>query len=495
MRQLFLNGYFYSMDNQNTEWKAVLVENGIILDTFKQCPTIPDAELVDMKGATIFPGFIDTHTHSFEGGLYSLGANLENVHSIAETLDCLRATPPLGNKVFAFHFDENQIDEKRFPSRHELDTIFPEHAVLLRRVDGHSCVINTAAMQQIPWEKQLPTNFDGMLRGKENDIAAHWFHRTLTNDDYCMAYQQAAKLALQGGHTTVHTMVGDAQGSCTHLPTLLSILDTLPIEYIPYAQSFNINEALELGMPRIGGCILADGSFGSHTAALSEPYLDAPNLKGTLYQSDNFWYGFVKEAHLHNLQIGVHCIGDAAINQILTAYERVQVEYPKDLRHEIIHNELTDDTILNRMAKANVAAVMQPMFDRLWGGEDGYYTKVLGWQRASRTTRLRSIMDRNILLTGGSDWYITELNALMGIQAAASIHYEPERLNLVQALRLYTSNAALLSHDEGRLGQIQKGYQADFSCLDKDPIATNSMEGVQISAVYKKGILRYAPSL
>ena len=158
------------------------------------------------------------------------------------------------------------------------------------------------------------------------------------------------------------------------------------------------------------------------------PYSDQDTHNGELYQSDEFWINFVKKAHNNNLQVGVHAIGDAAIEQILRAYEIAQNENPKDLRHQIIHCELISDKQIERMAKANISAVMQPMFDRLWGGENGLYHRVLGMNRTLRTTRLKSINDAKILLSGGSDFYITELNPIKGIDAAENIHYINESL-------------------------------------------------------------------
>ena len=264
-------------------------------------------------------------------------------------------------------------------------------------------------------------------------------------------------------------------------------MDEFPVEYILYPQTTDVDIALEIGSPRVGGCILADGSFGSHTAALLEPYTDQPDNFGCLYHSDEFWEKFIRKAHDSDLQIAIHCIGDAAISQILKFYEKVQMEQPKDLRHEIIHNELTSDEILDRIAQARVSAVMQPMFDRLWGGENALYETRLGKERTSRTNRLASIYNRGILLTGSSDWYITEMNALKGIDAAVRIHNENERLTPYQAVELYTKNAARLSFDEDRLGTIEIGKQADMVCLNEDIFSSKSIADIEINFVIKKG--------
>ncbi|MEA2097238.1 MAG: amidohydrolase family protein, partial [Candidatus Cloacimonadota bacterium] len=129
----------------------------------------------------------------------------------------------------------------------------------------------------------------------------------------------------------------------------------------------------------------------------------------------------------------------------------------------------------------------QPMFDRLWAGKNGLYEKRLGATRASRTTRLASIYDRNILLTGSSDWYITEMNALMGIDAATRIHNKKEQLTPYQAIEIYTKNAAILSGDDNRFGTIEKGKLANFVCLEENILESRSIKDIQIHSVVVKG--------
>ena len=486
--KLFYNAQFQSTKEKGDIVSAVLVDNkGYIKDTFIQTPEIENIEKIDLHNNFVYPGFIDTHTHSFEGGLYSLSANLENVTNLSDIFDILSQTKPISGKIFAFHFDENNVKEKRFPTLKELDTIFPDIPLILRRVDGHSCVINSKAAKMIDWEKPLPSNFDGYLFGRANGKASNWFHRNLTDDTIIEAYQQAANIALINGHTAIHTMIGDAYSNIKHYKLIKENLHLFPIEFILYPQITDVKIALEIGSPRIGGCVLADGSFGSHSAALLDPYSDKPDTFGILYRSDKFWQNFIRKAHKNILQVAVHCIGDAAISQILSCYETVQREDPKDLKHMIIHNELTSDDILDRMAKANVSTVMQPMFDRLWAGKNGLYEKRLGINRTSRTTRLASVYKRNILLTGSSDWYITDLNALKGIDAATRIHNEKEQLTPYQAIEIYTKNAAILSGDQNRFGTIEKGKLANFVCLEENILESRSIKDISIHSVVVKG--------
>ncbi len=485
--KLFYNAKFYSMEMENKIFRAILVQDGKIIETYHELPQLKNVEKIDLDNAFVYPGFIDTHTHSFEGGLYSLGADLKNVSNLEEVFTILSQIEKLDNKIFAYQFDENLIAEKRFPTKDELDKIFPETPVLLRRIDGHSCVINSAAAKEINWKEKLPTNFNGYLRKKQNGEASNWFHHNLDDEAILRSYHAAAEIGIKTGHTAIHTMIGNAYAQDLHFQLIKNNIAQFPIEFILYPQITNISRALELGSPRIGGCILADGSFGSYTAALKKPYSDNPQEKGILYKTDEFWENFILEAHEKGLQIAIHCIGDAAISQILKFYEKAQMQTQKDIRHIIVHNELTSDKMLDRIAAAGISATMQPMFDRLWAGKNGLYEKRLGKERTLRTNRLRSIIDRKILVAGGSDWYITELNALAGIDAAIRLHNPEERISRFEAVELYTKNAARLSFNEKRLGTISKDKQADLVILEKDIFSSENIKDIQIKRVIKKG--------
>lgn len=489
--KLFYNAKFYSIRKEGESFSALLVDEfGNIKETFQTEPEISDVEKIDLNGAFTYPGFIDTHTHSFEGGLYSLGADLEKAVTLEDVFLILSETKPVSGKIFAFRFEERLVKEKRFPTASELDTIFPNIPVILRRVDGHSCMINTKAAQSIDWDTPLSGNFNGYLSKRENGKAANWFHRNFDDESILKIYHKAANIAVNTGHTTIHTMIGDGHSNIKHYELIRNNLNQFPVEFILYPQITDVAKALEASSPRIGGCILADGSFGSHTAALLEAYSDEPGNYGSLYRSSKSWNNFIQDAHKNNLQVAVHCIGDAAISQILAIYEKVQKENPKDLRHAIIHNELTTEDILDREKNAKVSVIMQPMFDRLWANPGGLYENRLGKERTLRTNRLASIYKRGILLTGSSDWYITEMNALKGIDAATQIHNKNERLSAYQAVEIYTKNAAALSFDEDRFGTLEVGKQADFICLQNDIFNSVSIAEIQINAVIKKGCIK-----
>jgi len=483
MNTLYVNGHVHT--SALPAATALLALDGHVAALYDVPPKAPGIRRVDLRGAHIYPGFIDAHTHSFEGGLYSLGVDLSSARGMADVLGMLAAAAPLSGLVFAWRFDENDVAEGRFPTLEELDTVFPTMPCLLRRVDGHSCQVNTAALRAIDWRGTPPADDTGLLRGVHNDRAAHWFHRRLDDDAVLRCYERAAAIALQAGCTTVHTMVGDADRDPLHYALLQGNLHRLPVEYIPYPQIFDADRAAALGATRVGGCILVDGSFGSHTAALRQPYADSPDTNGTLYRTQAEWLSLARRAQELGLQMAAHAIGDAAVEQFVSAVEQAQREHPRDLRHIVIHCELTDDALLDRMAAAGMVTAMQPVFDELWAA--GLYTRVLGEERAARTNRLASTLARGIAVGGSSDWYITPIAPLRGMRAAMRMHNPAERLSPEQALGLWTTGAAFVSRDEMRLGSLAPGYQADFTCLSH----AFTDENAAVTCVVKRGEVAY----
>lgn len=498
MKKLFINARLHLLDNNNRIAQSMLTIDGKIEEIyFNDNPSYPDCEVFDLKGLDVYPGFIDTHTHSFEGGLYSQSVNLCQVSTISETLDLIRDYYHRHHDdglsvIDAFRFDENNIIEKRFPFQEELDSVCSDMPLVLRRIDGHSSAVNSLA-----WERFCKANSDYLksldnnvgrevLRGELNDIVVHWFLDNLSDQTILKAYKHASRIAAENGFTTIHTMIGDSKNSITHYQLIRDNMNSFDVEYILYPQSFNIKAALDMGATRIGGCILVDGSLGSYTAALRKPYTNNPQTSGILYHDNNFWERFIIEAHNNGLQIAVHCIGDRAIKQINDIYSKLYQKSNHDLRHELIHCELTPDDLLAEIVQSKAIPVMQPAFDLYWGGENRFYHKVLGTQRSLEMNRLNSFIQQGVPITGGSDWYITELDALQGIRSAVNHHNVNERLSIMSAIDIYTQNAAYLSHDESRLGKLSKGFDADFVCLSEDIGNHDGLAKANVVATYKR---------
>lgn len=487
--KLLHNAHFYIDGGFNNIFTSLLIDGDRIVNIpSNPLPGFPDLERIDLKGAYVYPGFIDAHTHSFSGGLYQDGVDLSACSSLDEILNLLSEAAKQGGEIiFAWRFDEGKIRDKRFPNVKELDAVCPDSKLLLRRIDGHSCILNSKARQSVTGLNSP----EEVLTGADNDHAVNWLQDSCSEETILKAYHAAARAALRGGFTRIHTMVGDAEHSNQHYKLLRDHLNDFPVAFEPYPQSFDIRGALELGATRIGGCILSDGSIGSHTAGLSKKYADAAT-SGNLYHSDLFWREFAAEAHSHGLQICVHCIGDAAIRQINSAYAHLDKDEVRARRHQLIHCEMTPDPLVAEIAASGAVPVMQPAFDLLWGGDDGFYAQRLGVERARQMNRFASFYKAEVRICGSSDWYVTPLNIGMSLHAAMNHHNQDERLRFYEAIEMYTDNNAWLAQEQSVLGKIAPGFVADLSVMDTDFTAPFDYQASKTLLIFRNGNIVYA---
>jgi len=482
------NAKFYLEGSFANPVTALLVDAGRIVKLLSsEDPVQPSWEKVDLRGGWVYPAFIDAHTHSFSGGLYEDGVDLSACASIDEVLSLLFiAASQKPELVIGWRFDEGRIREKRFPTMQELDSVCPGSRLMLRRVDGHSCVLNSTARKAVPG---LVSQAE-VLIAQDNDLAVNWLQDNCSDETILRAYHNAAQTALRGGFSTLHTMIGDAQQSVQHYRLIRNRLNEFAVSFQLYPQSFNLPAALDLGASRIGGCILADGSIGSRTAALGEAYADSDS-RGILYQSDQFWNDFVARAHQRGLQVCVHCIGDAAIRQINRAFALLPADEVRELRHQLIHCEITPDALVDGIAASGAVPVMQPAFDLLWGGPDGLYAKRLGSRRGSMN-RFGTFTGQGVRVCGSSDWYVTDLNIAMSLHALIHHHNPAERLSPADAIAIYTANNAWLNHEESSRGSIAEGFWADLSVMDTDFTRPFNWPDSRASFVFRSGEMVYA---
>jgi len=254
----------------------------------------------------------------------------------------------------------------------------------------------------------------------------------------------------------------------------------------------DIKEVKDLGLPRIGGCICADGAFEVHTAALFEPYFDEPENYGALTYSQEEMDEFILAAHGEGLQIAVHCESERSIEQVLWAMEKALTKLPrKDHRHRIEHLELPTFNQIQRMAKSGIIASMQPAFIPPFIGEKdmGYYRELLGKTRLKRVHPYRSILDAGVPISGGSDSPVTRYDPLKGIQAAVNHPNPLQRVSVFEAMQMFTSTAAFSAFEENEKGTLEAKKFADLVVLENDPfnVPTDQIKDIDIHSVFVKG--------
>jgi len=212
--------------------------------------------------------------------------------------------------------------------------------------------------------------------------------------------------------------------------------------------------------------VFADGSLGAHTAALKEPYSDKPEVSGMMLYTQKKLNRLILKAHKAGLQVGVHAIGDRAIESVLKAFSKALKEFPrKNHRHRIEHCSVLNPRLIEHMKSLGLIASIQPQFII----SDFWIADRVGKARALWVYPFKTLMREGLIVASGSDCPVDPINPLLGVWAAATRKsFSQESLTVEEALRTYTSNAAYASFDENKKGTIDVGKFADLTILSDD---------------------------
>jgi predicted amidohydrolase YtcJ len=481
MRTLYRASRVHTLTAPQTgEW--VLVDGRHVERVGAGDPPAAD-RVVELPGATIVPGFVDSHVHLTGTGIHHQAPEVGRARSAEELLRALeRVVRRRTGPTLVHGYDESTWQRPDPPGIAELDAV-SERPLAVVRVDGHLSLANSAALSAAGLGPGLPgVELDasgrptGVLRAEANAALQRWFTEHISEHDLEELQLSAAALAASLGVTTVHEMSLVEQRGRRELEVLLAQRQRLPVDVVVYVGTTDISLAIELGIPRVGGDLPVDGSIGARTACLREPYRDADHT-GVAYLDGDALTGFLHDGHLAGLQVGVHAIGDAAIERVVAAWERVYRSLDsrgrrhfRARRHRIEHVEMVDRELIERAAALGLAASVQPSFDAAWGGRGGLYEQALGPERAAAMNPFRTILARGMELGAGSDSPITTIDPLSGVRAFEGHHDPSQRLTREEALRVFTIGSARLAHQEGKKGALEPGAHADLVAYPADPL-------------------------
>jgi predicted amidohydrolase YtcJ len=470
-------GNVLTMDARQPRAEAVAVREGRIVAAGSWDEVAPAAEglpVLDLEGKAVLPGFIDSHAHFGWTGLqetaldFSSTCNLDAVQAIL----CKAATEVApGQLLFGMGINHYRFPDSQLPTRTDLDVAAPINPVYILGITGHYSLANTACLQDLNLPAETPgLGPAGLLRDQANSLAEGDLRARFAQEQGLdRLHRAAARRAVSVGLTTVHALEGNGQPDDPEVHALLEIGPELRL--VIWYQTMDVAAVQKLGLPRIGGCILLDGDFGPHTAALREPYADQPDSRGTLYHSQAEVDGFVEAAHRAGLQIALHAVGDRAAEQALDAYERALERWPRaDHRHRIEHFEVYDKILAARAARLGVHVAIQPPFNIYFGGHTRL-DPLLGPERALRSDPVRSLIEAGVHVGGGSDSTVTPLDPLYGVHCAVNHSNPAERLDVERALQLYTLDNAHMAFEEEDKGSIEAGKLGDLVVLAEDPTA------------------------
>ncbi|MCX8168740.1 MAG: amidohydrolase [Candidatus Methanomethylicia archaeon] len=497
---VLINGKIYSLNDNNDVFEALAIKNGkiVFLGSSKEAEEFIGDEtvVIDLNGRTVLPGFIDTHIHFISVGFSLMMLDLRDVKSINELKSIVRKAVEkieVGRWIVGRGWDQDKFIEKRYPSKLDLDEVAPNNPVFLRRVCGHIAVANSMALKISGINKSTSDPEGGKIdrdeAGEPTGILRETAMRLVWSkipppsiDDYIKAIELACKETLSHGITTVH-FVSVTPEEIESLQIARN-MGKLNVRVCLYLSAEYMNQLLILGLKRgfgddfikINGIkTLVDGSLGARTAALRNPYSDDPKTMGILILSRDKLKEIISKAHKHGLQIAVHAIGDRAIEFTLDVFNEVLSNYPSiDHRHRIEHASVISPELIDTMKKLNIHASVQPSFII----SDFWAVDRVGVNRAKWVYPFKSMLKASLNIAGGSDCPVDPLNPLYQIYSAVTRgkyenielynYTQNECLNVLEAIKLFTRNAAYIGFEENVKGTLEIGKFADVVVLSDD---------------------------
>jgi predicted amidohydrolase YtcJ len=494
MKTLYRASVVHTQSHPETgEW--VLVEGRHVQRVGSGDPPGAD-RVVELPGATILPGFVDTHVHLTSTGLSFENADVEAARSWEELLDVARAHASTAEgdatdaPLYLQGYDESAWDEPTLPGADQLAAV-TDRPLVIRRADGHVCLANERAIDAAGLRGAGGVELDpegtrtGLVRGDANDRLGRWAVESI--DDLALQSLQlrAAGVAAARGVTTVHEMAMPHWHGPRELEVLLDHRRQLPVDVVPVIATTDLPTVIERELTSVGGDMPVDGSIGARTAWLLASYAGSGEA-GRPYLGDDELAEFFHGGHVAGLQVGVHAIGDAAIEQVLSVWERVygaldsrERRHFRARRHRIEHFEMPSPAQIERTAVLGLAVSVQPAFDLRWGSPGGLYDLALGWERAASMNPFRSMLDRGVVVGVGSDAPVTPLDPMLAVHAMEVHHAPQERVSRREAIRLHTIGSARVGHQEEKKGALTPGMHADLAAYEVDPLNVPSVEGLR----------------
>jgi len=454
-----------------------------------------NARVIDAAGQMVVPGFIDSHVHFIDGGFGLSSVQLRDAKTPAEFIARIKAfaaTVPPGAWITGGNWDHEQWGGE-LPRHDWIDSVTPNNPVWINRLDGHMSLANAAALRAAKITRSsrevaggtIVRDARGEPTGVLKDNATDLVNAVVPNPpaeledralDTAMAYVAAQ------GVTSVDHMGSWRDLAIFERAHKAGRLQTRIYASVPLATWEKLRDTVAArgrgdAWLRIGGLKgFVDGSLGSHTAAMLQPFTDAPSDTGLFVNTHEHLYEWTSGADKAGLHVIVHAIGDRAIRDQLDIFERVEKENgPRDRRFRIEHAQHIAPPDIPRFARLGVIASMQPYH----AIDDGRWAeKVIGPERAKTTYAFRSLRDAGATLAFGSDWFVAPPTPLEGLYAAVTRRtlddrnpdgWIPEqKITLEDALRAYTRGAAYATFDEKEKGVIAPGALADFAIIDRD---------------------------
>jgi hypothetical protein len=507
----FINGNVITMKGRVIKQGVAVRNNKIIgVGTNEEILAMANGmtHIIDLKGKTLLPGFIDTHMHLLGFGFSFESIDLFNTRSHLELVErCKQHIQdndiPKGVWVFGRGFNQNEFtDKKEFPTTKVINSISESHPILLLRTDGHIGITNDLALELADVDEKTFIRggcFDKYENGKPNGVireaSLEWFKKQISGfrniKDIKRAVRTGGAALARFGITSVHTEDSYDLGYSGDLDDIheayrqLIMEDKMPVrvyQKVSLPRKKNLVEFLKQPLRtghgndffRMGPMKLwTDGTLGARTAALLEAYTDEPGQTGIYLYEDDELKDLLKTAHENDMQACLHSIGDGSLEQVVTCFEDFIAKDSKNLRHRIVHCQIGNLAQYRRIGQLGLSINIQPIQTAT---DFPLIEHRLGKKRASTCHAWKTCIDYGVNITGSSDVPCTysedAANVFHGIHAIVNREQwlPDEGVTVYDALKMYTINAAVCAFEEDVKGTIEVGKLADLIVVDQDPL-------------------------
>ncbi len=495
--QIYYNGDIITMEREGEQVEAIFVEKGVIqkvgrweeIKLYKK----KDTQEIDLKGKTMLPAFIDAHSHitAFAKSLaYISLTECKNITEILEELAKKVQEKEQNNWIVGVEYDQNNLQEKRYPTRWELDKVCRDRPICITHVSGHMGVVNSKGLEimQIT-EDSIPP--EGGQYGKENGILNGYLEETaffektkwidkINKEKLFDLLEKAQTIYRKYGIKTVQDGLSSIEDF--NLLKEMSEKRKWNIDVVSYIKLENASllEENRAYMKRyqnhlkIGGYkIILDGSPQGKTAWLTKPYEGETEYRGYPSKTDKEVEESVKKAVVDNMQLLAHCNGDASADQYIQACKKIPIKEIKRIRPVMIHAQTVRKDQLKKMKEIGIIPSFFIAHVYYWGD---IHLKNLGVNRTNHISPAKEAEKLGLIYTFHQDTPVIVPNMLETIWCAVNrktkegIYLVGEEITVYEALKAVTISAAYQYFEEKEKGSIREGKKADFVILDKNPL-------------------------
>lgn len=491
---LYRNGSVYSAADPFAT--AMLVDGDTVawVGSEQAASSIADSsmDIIDLQGALVAPGFVDSHMHLTETGIALDSLQLGGISSARELLDAVAAAPG-GGPVLGHGWDESTWADASLPTAEELERASAGRPVYLSRVDVHSALVSPSLARSAGLQDQ-----DGFDGGPQVRRAAHTAARQATRRLPAVELRRHQARALSeaaaNGYVAVAEMGSPHISGADDLrlaaswnsagpehpsvPEVLAYWGEL-VSSEDHARS--VLDGFGFGLRGLAGDLNVDGSVGSRTAALRSGYSDAPDERGSLYLGVEEAAAHLAACSLLGVPGGFHVIGDAGLDAVLSALDlaarQVGEQRVRAAGHRFEHVEMIDAAAIEKLSRYSVTVSAQPAFDAAWGGTGGLYQQRLG-ERSAAMNPFAALYAAGVPVCFGSDSPVTPLRPWSSVRACLEHHNPEERISARAAFLGHTrAGWRAARYHNPMAGQLVPGAPANFAVWEVEELMVQVADG------------------